>query len=287
MSLPVLFGGVLRELLGDTSWAVVVMTLAAVLVAGSFFLLIFRDPVSPKRSKHREMALAFPLESLMLMIEDAVPENTGNMTRYLTAVYIAAVQEYICAEILELSGRATGYADANLRNDRESTYETPIGLHHITKAINQDPELAATFPSEQQVDSNTGSDRASLAQTERQREMGEFAVSLVLRQIFPKASIDQLAKARLNELCIGVAKRILTRAVQRTAEDRKSTGEFKTVAVQQSVRETLIGELSKHAISEGTKYLCHFTRNGNCILQPNPESRTEHLRWPQDFLCID
>mmetsp|Transcript_31564 Transcript_31564/g.43943 ORF Transcript_31564/g.43943 Transcript_31564/m.43943 type:complete len:272 (+) Transcript_31564:67-882(+) len=270
------------------SWVATVMALTAVLIAGAFFFVIYSDLILPKTHKRPSMSQAFPLEALMLIIEDVVPERTGNMTRYLTAIYIAAVQEYICAEILELSGRAAGYTDDMMgRKGQESSYGSPIMFQHVMKAIDRDQELAALFPSGQQVNQKTGNDGASQAQRKMQREMGEIAVSRVLQQVYPKARIDHSAKAYLNKLCFDLAKRILVHTVQSITEDAKGTGEFKTVTVQQSVRETLRGDLSKHAISEGTKYIRHFVSDGNSILQSNPESKNEFLRWPQDFLCVD
>ncbi|KIJ44044.1 hypothetical protein M422DRAFT_169038 [Sphaerobolus stellatus SS14] len=73
----------------------------------------------------------------------------------------------------------------------------------------------------------------------------------VLKQVHPDTGISNKAMAILNSFVNDIFERIATEASKLASYSKKST--ISSREIQTSVRLILPGELSKHAISEGTK----------------------------------
>ncbi|KAF8137451.1 histone H2B [Boletus edulis] len=73
----------------------------------------------------------------------------------------------------------------------------------------------------------------------------------VLRQVHPDTGISNKAMAILNSFVNDIFERIATEASKLASYSKKST--IASREIQTAVRLILPGELSKHAISEGTK----------------------------------
>ncbi|CAE6480750.1 unnamed protein product [Rhizoctonia solani] len=79
----------------------------------------------------------------------------------------------------------------------------------------------------------------------------------VLKQVHPDTGISNKAMAILNSFVNDIFERIATEASKLASYSKKST--ISSREIQTSVRLILPGELSKHAISEGTKSVTKFS----------------------------
>ncbi|KAL9715189.1 hypothetical protein Ac2012v2_001850 [Leucoagaricus gongylophorus] len=82
----------------------------------------------------------------------------------------------------------------------------------------------------------------------------------VLKQVHPDTGISNKAMAILNSFVNDIFERIAAEASKLASYSRKST--ISSREIQTSVRLILPGELSKHAISEGTKSVTKFSSGG-------------------------
>ncbi|PVF97424.1 putative HTB2-histone H2B.2 [Serendipita vermifera] len=79
----------------------------------------------------------------------------------------------------------------------------------------------------------------------------------VLKQVHPDTGISNKAMAILNSFVNDIFERIASEASRLASYSKKST--ISSREIQTSVRLILPGELSKHAISEGTKSVTKFS----------------------------
>ncbi|RSH82727.1 histone H2B [Apiotrichum porosum] len=79
----------------------------------------------------------------------------------------------------------------------------------------------------------------------------------VLKQVHPDTGISNKAMAILNSFVSDIFERIATEASKLASYNHRST--ISSREIQTAVRLILPGELSKHAISEGTKAVTKFT----------------------------
>ena len=89
---------------------------------------------------------------------------------------------------------------------------------------------------------------------------GTFSFLAVLKQVHPDTGISNKAMAILNSFVNDIFERIATEASKLASYSKKST--ISSREIQTSVRLILPGELSKHAISEGTKSVTKFSSSG-------------------------
>ncbi|GAA6002446.1 hypothetical protein JCM10207_001125 [Rhodosporidiobolus poonsookiae] len=81
----------------------------------------------------------------------------------------------------------------------------------------------------------------------------------VLKQVHPDTGISNKAMLILNSFVNDIFERIATEASKLASYNKKST--ISSREIQTAVRLILPGELSKHAISEGTKAVTKFSSN--------------------------
>ncbi|TIB97144.1 hypothetical protein E3Q17_03551, partial [Wallemia mellicola] len=79
----------------------------------------------------------------------------------------------------------------------------------------------------------------------------------VLKQVHPDTGISNKAMSVLNSFVNDLFERIASEASKLASYNKKST--ISSREIQTSVRLILPGELSKHAISEGTKSVTKFS----------------------------
>ncbi|EIW70252.1 hypothetical protein TREMEDRAFT_43835 [Tremella mesenterica DSM 1558] len=79
----------------------------------------------------------------------------------------------------------------------------------------------------------------------------------VLKQVHPDTGISNKAMAILNSFVSDIFERIASEASKLASYNKKST--ISSREIQTAVRLILPGELSKHAISEGTKSVTKFS----------------------------
>jgi len=79
----------------------------------------------------------------------------------------------------------------------------------------------------------------------------------VLKQVHPDTGISNKSMTILNSLVNDIFERIATEASKLAAYNKKST--ISSREIQTAVRLLFPGELSKHAVSEGTKAVTKYT----------------------------
>lgn len=89
------------------------------------------------------------------------------------------------------------------------------------------------------------------------RESYSIYIYKVLKQVHPDTGISSKAMSIMNSFVQDIFERIATEAARLTHYNKKQT--ISSREIQTAVRLHLPGELSKHAVSEGTKAVTKYT----------------------------
>ncbi|KDN36877.1 histone-fold-containing protein [Tilletiaria anomala UBC 951] len=103
----------------------------------------------------------------------------------------------------------------------------------------------------------TGKDAAKKRSNKARKETYSTYIYRVLKQVHPDTGISNKAMAILNSFVGDIFERIASEASKLASYNKKST--ISSREIQTAVRLILPGELSKHAISEGTKSVTKFS----------------------------
>ncbi|CAE7206650.1 unnamed protein product [Rhizoctonia solani] len=104
---------------------------------------------------------------------------------------------------------------------------------------------------------STAADGEKKKRKKSRKETYSSYIYKVLKQVHPDTGISNKAMAILNSFVNDIFERIATEASKLASYSKKST--ISSREIQTSVRLILPGELSKHAISEGTKSVTKFS----------------------------
>ena len=93
----------------------------------------------------------------------------------------------------------------------------------------------------------------------KKRRSESFAIYIykVLKQVHPDTGISRKAMSIMNSFVFDTFERIASEGIRLTRYSGKQT--LSSREIQTSVRLMLPGELSKHAVSEGTKAVTKYT----------------------------
>ena len=90
----------------------------------------------------------------------------------------------------------------------------------------------------------------------KSKESFNIYIYKVLKQVYPEMGMSKKAMSILNSFVFDTFERIATEAGKLVKINNKNTMDAR--AIQTAVRLVLPGELSKHAVSEGTKAVTKF-----------------------------
>ncbi|XP_007949164.2 histone H2B type 1-M-like [Tachyglossus aculeatus] len=226
------------------------------------------------KSRSSRAGLQFPVGRVHRLL------RKGNYAERVGAgapVYLAAVLEYLTAEILELAGNAA--------RDNKKTRIIP---RHLQLAVRNDEELnkllggvtiaqggvlpniqAVLLPKKTETKSAPAPKKGSKkAVTKAQKKDGKkrkrsrkesysIYVYKVLKQVHPDTGISSKAMGIMNSFVNDIFERIAGEASRLAHYNKRST--ITSREIQTAVRLLLPGELAKHAVSEGTKAVTKYT----------------------------
>ncbi|XP_061173800.1 late histone H2B.L4-like [Saccostrea echinata] len=93
--------------------------------------------------------------------------------------------------------------------------------------------------------------------TKKRKESFKVYIFRVMRQVHPELTMSNRAMGIMNSFVIDIFERIASEASKLAKYNRRPT--MNSRDIQTAVRLLLPGELSKHAVSEGTKAVTKYT----------------------------
>ncbi|KAI9638471.1 histone-fold-containing protein [Dioszegia hungarica] len=119
------------------------------------------------------------------------------------------------------------------------------------------PAAASKAPAKAAKTSSAKAEGGAKKRSKKRVESYSSYIYKVLKQVHPDTGISNKAMAILNSFVSDIFERIASEASKLASYNHRST--ISSREIQTSVRLILPGELSKHAISEGTKAVTKFS----------------------------
>jgi len=227
---------------------------------------------SKARSRSSRAGLQFPVGRVHRMLRKGhYADRIGSGA----PVYLAAVLEYLSAEILELAGNAA-------RDNKKAR----IVPRHLALAVRNDEELnkllSDELPKAQAYQTKAIAKGDKKKKRSKRKESFSIYIYKVLKQVqpdtgissksmrkqvHPDTGISSKAMSIMNSFVNDIFERIAAeasrsartnaRAMNKGTKNKRST--ITSREIQTAVRLLLPGELAKHAVSEGTKAVTKYT----------------------------
>lgn len=111
--------------------------------------------------------------------------------------------------------------------------------------------------------SKSAKSKAAKGGKRRKRRVESYSsyIYKVLKQVHPETGISRRAMSIMNSFVNDTFERVATEAIKLSRYNKKKT--LTSREIQTGVRLMLPGELSKHAVSEGTKAVTKYTSSLN------------------------
>ncbi|KAG8714688.1 histone H2B [Ceratobasidium sp. 394] len=135
--------------------------------------------------------------------------------------------------------------------------KAPASTAGKAPAKSTEPSSAKKTAAKSSAKAATAADGEKKKRKKTRKETYSSYIYKVLKQVHPDTGISNKAMAILNSFVNDIFERIATEASKLASYSKKST--ISSREIQTSVRLILPGELSKHAISEGTKSVTKFS----------------------------
>ncbi|GMM45256.1 histone H2B [Pichia kluyveri] len=122
--------------------------------------------------------------------------------------------------------------------------------------------VASKAPAEKKpAGKKTAASTDAKKRTKTRKETYSSYIYKVLKQTHPDTGISQKAMSIMNSFVNDIFERIASEASKLAAYNKKST--ISAREIQTAVRLILPGELSKHAVSEGTRAVTKYTSSAS------------------------
>ncbi|KAI7938174.1 hypothetical protein MJO28_015094, partial [Puccinia striiformis f. sp. tritici] len=170
-----------------------------------------------------------------------LPTNTTPTTIHLT---------------LQSSSSATQYPQANQQPANMPPKSTTTAEKKPASTASKAPASKVASESKAKKSTKPVDGEKKKKRTKRKETYGIY-IYKVLKQVHPDTGISNKAMLIMNSFVNDIFERIATEASKLAMYNKKST--ISSREIQTAVRLILPGELSKHAISEGTKGVTKYT----------------------------
>ena len=167
-----------------------------------------------------------------------------------SSIYLAAVLEYIAAELCELAGNVARDSDSRtIGVGPRSSYLITDGGYRNKYGMDLRDHLILASHLDRLMKKDKEADQLFKKIKPQSKPSSDYSINIyqVLAQVHPDFKISNRAMHKMNCMINGIQKHIINKA------SLQNNGIVSDTEIQNIVRSSFPGELAKHAVSEGFK----------------------------------